>query len=240
MCSISASRLPPRILVVDDEVPVLTLLTQALRKEGYETLSAQDGVDVVKAVQGQPLELIILDLNLPTVDGFEVCERVRKVSQVPIIIISGRNSDRDKVRAFGAGADDYITKPFSLQELIARIRAVLRRSATANGDHVLTFFRCPGMEIDFPARRVIAFGREIGTTPIEFDLLRVLTLNAGKVLTHKALLNQVWGPEYGEEREYLRVHLSHLRRKIEMDPLHPRYIQTMPRIGYRFNAPEEG
>lgn len=234
------SRLQQRILVVDDETSVLTLLTHTLEREGYEIISNRDGGDVLESIRNQHPELVILDINLPTMNGFEVCRQAREVSQVPIIMMSGRNSNEDKVHAFGVGADDYITKPFSIQELMARVRAVLRRSTTPNLDHAPSNFRCSGMEIDFQARCILSFGREIKTTPIEFDLLRVLALNAGKVLTHNALLKQVWGPEYGQEREYLRVHLSHLRRKIEMDPSRPIYIQTIPRIGYRFNSPAEG
>ena len=234
------SRLQQRILVVDDETPVLTLLTRALEREGYEIISNRDGGDVLETIRDQHPELVILDINLPTMNGFEVCRQTREVSQVPIIMISSRNSNDDKVLAFGVGADDYITKPFILQELLARVRAVLRRSIVPNLDLAPSIFQCPGMEINFQSRCILSFGREIKATPIEFDLLRVLALNAGKVLTHKSLLKQVWGSEYGQEREYLRVHLSHLRRKIEMDPTRPRYIQTIPRIGYRFNSPVEG
>ena len=234
------SRLQRRVLVVDDETPVLSLLAHTLQREGFETISTRDGVDVIKAIKGHNPELIILDINLPDLNGFEVCRQARQVSQVPIMFISGRTSDEDKVRAFGLGADDYITKPFSLQELMARIRAVLRRSSPLVGDSAPPDFRCPGLEIDFQARYVLSFGRECVLTPIEFDLLKVLVLSANKALTHRSLLMQVWGQEYGDEREYLRVHLSHLRRKIEPDPSHPIYIQTVPRIGYRFSLPVEG
>ncbi len=233
------SRLQQRILVVDDETPVLTLLTNTLEREGYEIISNRDGGAVLDTIRNQHPELVILDINLPTMNGLEVCRQAREVSPVPIIIVSGRNSNEDKVQAFRMGADDYITKPFSLQELMARVRAVLRRSIAPNLDLAPSVFTCHGVEINFQSRCIISFGHEIKTTPIEFDLLRVLALNAGKVLTHSSLLKQVWGPEYGQEREYLRVHLSHLRHKIEMDPSRPRYIQTIPRIGYHFNLPAE-
>jgi len=226
-----------RILVVDDETPVLTLLTRSLEKEGFHIIANRDGAQVLEIIRSQRPEMVILDINLPLVNGLEVCRRTREISQIPIIIISGRSSSEDKLQAFTLGADDYITKPLSLQELLARVRAVLRRSVTSSSDHVPTNFRCLGIEIDFQSRCILSFGREVKTTPIEFDLLKVLTMNSGKVLPHRVLLRQVWGPEYGEEREYLRVHLSHLRRKLEPDPSHPRYIQTVPRVGYRFNAP---
>ena len=200
----------------------------------------QDGVEAIEAINVQHPELIILDINLPELSGLEVCRQAREVSHVPIIVISGGGSEEEKVRAFELGVDDYVTKPFSLRELEARVRAILRRSAQANVARNRDIFRYADLEIDFPARRVRSRGREIDTTPIEFDLLRVLALNAGKVLTHQMLVRQVGGPEYGEEREYLRVHLSHLRHKIERDPTHPRYIQTVPRIGYRFEASKEG
>lgn len=233
------SRHQPRVLVVDDERSVLTVLKQVLQGEGYEIISSQDGINALNALREQHPELIILDINLPTLNGFEVCRQARSFSQIPIIAISGRASDDDKMLAFELGVDDYITKPFSLRELAARVRAVLRRSAYANGDHGQGVFQCEGLEIEFDARRIRCFGAEVNTTPFEFDLLKALVLNPGKVMTHKVLLKQVWGPEYGEEREYLRVHLSHLRRKIERDPTHPRYIQTVPRVGYRFVPPKE-
>ena len=227
------------ILVVDDDPPVRTLLSRVLQTEGYEIISTQDGMEAVESIRGQRPALIILDINLPKLNGFEVCRQTRKVSQVPIIIISGRGTDEDKVHAFELGADDYVTKPFSPIVLTSRVRAVLRRSAAVTIDQNHSVFRYADIEIDFSARRIQSCGRDVRTTPIEFDLLRILVLNLGKVLTHQMSLSQVWGPEYGSEREYLRVHLSHLRRKIEPDPSHPRYIQTVPRIGYRFATHQE-
>ena len=240
MVAIGASKLRPRILVVDDDTTVVRLLGQALQKEGYETISSQDGAGAIQAINNQHPALIILDINLPKLNGFEVCRKIREASQVPIVFISGRGSDNDKMYAFQVGGDDYVTKPFNLEELMARVRAVLRRSAPMTGDRSDGVFRYADLEINISTRYVRYRGREVSTTPIEFDLLRALVLNAGKVLTHRWLLNQVWGPEYSDEREYLRVHLSHLRRKIEPDPTHPQYIQTVPRIGYRFVPQEEG
>ena len=234
MDTIGASRARPRILVVDDDTAIVRLLGQVLQEEGYQTVSSQDGVGAVQTINDQHPALVILDINLPKLNGFEVCRKVREVSQVPIIVVSGRGSDDDKMYAFQVGADDYVTKPFSVGELMARVRAVLRRSAPMTVDHGDGVFQCAELEINFSERRAWYRGREISTTPIEFDLLRALVLNAGRVLTHQWLLQEVWGPEYGDEREYLRVHLSHLRRKIEPDPTNPQYIQTVPRIGYRF------
>ncbi|MFC1936016.1 response regulator transcription factor [Chloroflexota bacterium] len=234
MVAIGASKIRSRILVVDDDTTVVRLLGQALQGEGYETIFAQDGAGAVEAISDQHPALIILDINLPKVNGFEVCRKVREASRVPIVFISGRGSDEDKMYAFRVGADDYVTKPFNVGELMARVRAVLRRSVPMTDDRSDGVFRYTDLEIDFPTRHIRYRGREVSTTPIEFDLLRTLVLNAGKVLTHQRLLNEVWGPEYSDEREYLRVHLSHLRHKIEPDPNHPQYIQTVPRIGYRF------
>ena len=234
MHAISTTRVPSRILVIEDDTAIVRLLRQALQIEGYESISSQDGAGAVQAIEEEHPALIILDINLPTLNGFEICRKIRETSQVPIIILSGRGSDEDKRYAFELGVDDYVTKPFNLGELAARIRAILRRSAYVATDQTGNVFRCGDLEIDFPARQVRCFGKEIKTTPIEFDLLRVLALNAGRVLTHQWLLAQVWGPEYGDEREYLRVYLSHLRHKIETDPTHPRYIQTVQFIGYRF------
>ena len=240
MESLSTFKVSSRILIADDDEAVLRLLRWAFQAEGYDLIFAQDGVEAIEAINVQHPELSILDINVPKLNGLEVCRQAREVSHVPIIVISGRGSEEEKVQAFELGVDDYVTKPFSLRELEARVRAMLRRSAQADVARNHDVFRYADLEIDFPARRVRSRGREVNTTPIEFDLLRLLALNAGKVLTHQMLVRQVWGPEYGEEREYLRVHLSHLGHKIERDPTHPRYIQTVPRIGYRFEAQKEG
>ena len=239
MDTVGTTRLRPRILVVDDESSLVALLGRSLEAEGYEIISTQDGADAVQAIKSQHPALVILDINLPNLNGFEVCRQVREVSQIPIIVLSARGSDEDKVYAFKLGTADYVTKPFNLRELSARVRAVLRRSAPVTTEGSKDVLRCADLEIDLSARRVLCRSKEVVATPIEFDLLRILVLNAGKVLTHQMLLSQVWGAEYGDEREYLRVHLSHLRRKIESDPAHPQYIQTVPRIGYRFAAQEE-
>ncbi len=223
-----------RVLVVEDDAEMVRLLRRALWTVGFESVWAGDGLGAVQAVREEHPALVLLDLILPRLDGFEVCKRLRAESQVPIIVISGRGSDEDKLYAFNLGADDYLAKPFHLGELIARVRAVLRRSNHGSATIGIEFLRCGDLEIDFSARIVRGRGAEVHVTPFEFDLLKVLAMNRGKVLTHAGLLKQVWGPEYGEEREYLRVHLSHLRRKIEPNPANPKYIQTVARVGYRF------
>ena len=240
MNNTGTTRIRPRILIVEDDSAMARLISEALHTTGYETILSEDGVAALQAMEDMAPSLVILDINLPSLNEFEVCRKIREASQIPIIVISGRGTEEDKRYAFDLGVDDYVTKPFTLGELTARVRAVLRRSAPGAAKHHNDVFRYADLEVDFPGRRVLRSGREVGTTPIEFDLLRVLMLNAGKVLTHQMLLSQVWGPEYREEREYLRVHLSHLRRKIEPDPDHPQYIQTIPRIGYRFRRQEEG
>lgn len=210
------------------------LLLQTLRDGGYDSVSVADGLSAITAVTQELPALVLLDINLPELDGFEVCRRIRRVSNIPIIVISGRNLESDKLYAFELGADDYVTKPFTPGELLARVRAVLRRTESTKRESEEGLIQYGDLKVDILARRVWSGGREVMTTPIEFDLLRVLAMNQGKTLSHRTLLVQVWGPEYGSELEYLRVHLSHLRHKIEPDPAHPQYIHTVPRVGYRF------
>lgn len=223
-----------RILIVEDDASTAELLHRVLRGEGYNSVSVADGLSAITAVTQELTSLVLLDLNLPVLNGFEVCRSIRKVSSIPIIVLSGRNLESDKLYAFELGADDYVTKPFAPGELLARVKAVLRRAESNGRESEEGLIQYGDLTVDIPARRVWSGGREVTTTPIEFDLLRVLAMNQGKTLSHRTLLVQVWGPEYGSEREYLRVHLSHLRHKIEPDPAHPRYIHTVPRIGYRF------
>ena len=220
--------------MVEDDAATAAYLDRALRDEGYDTVSVSDGLSAITAATEEPTVLVLLDLNLPQLDGFEVCRRIRRVSSIPIIVISGRNLESDKLYAFELGADDYVTKPFTLGELLARVRAVLRRTESSGKEPGDGLIQYEELKVDILSRRVWSGGREVKTTPIEFDLLRVLAMNQGKTLSHRTLLVQVWGPDYGSELEYLRVHLSHLRHKIEPDPAHPKYIHTVPRIGYRF------
>jgi two-component system KDP operon response regulator KdpE len=223
-----------RILVVEDDTATAELLHQTLRGDGYYSVSVADGLSALTAATQELTALVLLDLNLPELDGFEVCRRIRLVSNIPIIVLSGRNLESDKLHAFELGADDYVTKPFAPSELLARVRAVLRRSESDGSESDEGLIQYDGLTVDILSRRVWSGDREVETTPIEFDLLRVLAMNQGKTLSHRALLVQVWGPEYASELEYLRVHLSHLRQKIEPDPANPVYIHTVPRVGYRF------
>jgi two-component system KDP operon response regulator KdpE len=180
--------------------------------------------------------LVLLDMNMPGMGGLETCRAIRAGLDTPVIILSVRNSEKDKVAALDAGADDYVTKPFGIEELLARIRAALRRSPLSpeGGPHA---FRSEDLEIDFDARRVRAAGKEVRLTPKEFELLRYLVAHAGKPVTHRELLQAVWGPDYGDEPEYLRVFINQVRKKIEANPAQPKYIVTEPWVGYRFVAP---
>lgn len=224
-----------RILVVDDELPMARLLRTSLGARGYEVRVATDGQAALdQAVSWRP-DVIVLDLGLPLIDGVEVCRRVRGWSQVPIIVLSARDREQDKVEALDLGADDYLIKPFGMDELLARIRVALRHSArlSATEDPVLAF----GDLVIDRARRLVLLGRqEVHLTPTEYELLRVLASNAGKVLTHRTILRAVWGASYEQEVPTLRVFITQLRRKIEPDPGRPIYILTEPGIGYRFQG----
>lgn len=219
-----------RILVVDDEVQILKLLRVALTSHGYEIDEAATGQDgVYKAATYRP-DIIILDLGLPDMDGVEVIRRLREWSKVPVIILSARERENDKIIALDAGADDYLTKPFGMGELLARIRAAMRHIAGVENDPVLAF---DDLVIDLAHRRVTVRGGEVRLTPTEYDLIKNLAIHAGKVLTHKHLLRAVWGPSYESDIHYLRVYMGQLRRKIEADPSRPRHVITEPGIGYR-------
>lgn len=193
-----------------------------------------DGNKALEIAGEESLDLVILDLLLPEIDGFEVCRRIREWSKVPIIVLSALEKPEDKVKLLKLGADDYMVKPFNPGELLARVEAVFRRTETDKVVQKQDSFICGDLEIDFNRRRVTVAGNEIRLTPTEYNLLQELVINKGKVLTYTHLLNRVWGPEYIEEREYLHVHIGHLRTKIERDPKHTEYIITVPRVGYRF------
>ena len=225
-----------RILIVDDELAILKLLRANLEANGFGTIAAMDGAEALQTVERELPDLVILDIIMPKMDGFEVCRRLREWSQIPIIMLSVQGDMQDKVKCFNLGADDYVTKPFSAEELIARVKSVLRRSEAARGTASKPFFTCDDLQINFAAREVTVAGNDIRLTATEYSLLQELVLNAGKVLTHNHLLHKVWGPEYGQEREYLRVFISRLRAKLEADPTKPRYISTVPGVGYRFQA----
>jgi DNA-binding response OmpR family regulator len=219
------------ILVVDDERRYRELLELDLTRRGYHVLLAGDGLRALDLVeQGSP-DLVVLDLRLPDMDGYEVCRRIREVSSVPVIMLTARAEEQDKVRGLRNGADDYVTKPFSAEELLARVEAVLRRSEGAHGPEVATF-ECDGLRIDFGERRVSVDGHEVELTASEYKLLSQLAANAGRVLVHDELLRRVWGAGYEGASELLHTAIRRLRRKIEADPAQPRYIVTKRGIGY--------
>jgi len=223
-----------RILVVDDELSIIKFLRANLESKDYEVLAAMDGAEALQTFEMELPDLVILDIMMPKLDGFEVCRRLREWSQIPIIMLSARGDESDKVKCLDLGADDYITKPFGASELIARVRAVLRRTEAAATIPTQPSFTSGDLQINFVKRRVTVAGKEVRLTPTEYSLLQEFVLNAGKVLTHTYLLNKVWGPDYREEREYLHVFVRRLRAKLEPDPTNPKYIITVPGVGYQF------
>ncbi len=225
-----SSKTPAKVLVIDDEPQIRRLLRVTLESNGYSVHDASSGKDgLVQAAQTRP-EVILLDLGLPDWDGVEVLKRIREWSRVPIIILSVRDRENDKIVALDAGADDYVTKPFSSGELLARLRTALRRSQPQSASAV---FRRGKIEVNLAARIVRRNGAEVKLTPTEYALLRLLVVHAGKVLTHRQLLTEVWGPNAVEQTHYLRVHIAHLREKLEESAAQPKWIITEPGIGYR-------
>jgi len=220
----------PRVLVVDDEQAIRHFLRVSLSSHGYDVHEATTAQEALAAVRADRPDVIILDLGLPDGDGIEVTRRLREWSQIPIIILSVREREADKIAALDAGADDYLTKPFGVGELLARVRVALRHAAPSPGQSA---FVTGDLRVDLEHRLVSVGGREVQLTPTEYDLLRVLILHAGKVLTHRQLLRLVWGAPYEAETHLLRVNISNLRRRIEPDPTRPRYILTEPGVGYR-------
>jgi two-component system KDP operon response regulator KdpE len=223
------------ILVVDDESQIRRVMRTALSSHGYTIVEARNGEEALRKVRAEHLDLIILDLNMPDLDGIEVCREIRVTSNLPIIMLTVRSAEKDKVRALDAGADDYVVKPFGIEELLARIRAALRR---VPGEAVETSVVSKELHLDFDNRTILVQGKPVHLTPKEFELLRELVTNAGKPVSHR-LLQAVWGPDYGEETESLRVMVNQLRKKIEPNPAKPRFIRTEPWIGYRFVLPQE-
>jgi two-component system, OmpR family, KDP operon response regulator KdpE len=224
------------ILVVDDEPQIRRVLSTMLTSQGYPVVEARSGEEALEKIRGERIDLILLDVNMPGMSGLETCAQIRRSGDVPIIMLTVRNSERDKVQALDAGADDYVVKPFGAEELMARIRAALRRASPVD---MPPPFVSHDLKIDFENRVVTAKGKNIRLTPKEFELLRHLVANQGKPMGHRRLLQAVWGPDYGEETEYLRVFINQLRKKIEPDPHHPRFIKTEPWVGYRFERPRE-
>lgn len=222
-----------RILIVDDEPRIRSVMVTALTANGYDALEARTGEEAFEALSKYNPDLILLDMNMPGIGGMAACREIRAVSDVAIIVLSVRDAEKDKIAALDAGADDYITKPFSVKELMARIRANLRR-LPALPEQTEPINVSDDFVVDFERRRVAIGGESIRLTPKELDLLRYLLSNANKPIPHRKLLQAIWGPDYGDEVEYLRVFVRQLRKKIERDPAHPRYILTEPWVGYRF------
>lgn len=230
-----ASRRSPRILVAEDEAALREFVSRNLQARGFTVLEAGNGLEACAVWEGEDPDLLILDVMMPRMDGLEVCRRVRERSTVPIIVLTALDAESDKVAALDLGADDYLTKPFGVDELLARVRAALRRSKwttsapPSSGRHIFG-----ALEIDLDGHTVWRDGTEVHLTPTEYALLEQLVTNPGKVLTYRMLLQRVWGAEYGDETEYLRVFMGRLRRKLEPDPATPRYLVTEPRVGYKF------
>jgi two-component system KDP operon response regulator KdpE len=224
----------PRVLICDDEAQILRALRVILADAGFDVVPATTAQEALDAVAVRPPEAAIIDLVLPDGDGVDVCSSIRGWSEMPILVLSAVGDEREKVRALNAGADDYVTKPFGPDELIARLRAARRRvSPTDDSEPVVT---AGEIEIDLPGRRVTRSGQEVHLTPTEFDLLRLLVRNRGRLLTHQFLLKEVWGPGFQADTQVLRVHIANLRRKIEPEAGKPRLIRTDPGIGYRLAA----
>jgi two-component system KDP operon response regulator KdpE len=228
----------PRVLVVDDEPQIVRGLKIILRGGGYAVEAAETKAQALAALASRPPDVLVLDLVLPDGSGVEVCEEVRRWSRLPILVLSAVGDEREKVRALDAGADDYVTKPFGSDELLARLRAVLRRSGREGGEGGTPILEIGELAIDLADRRVTRAGSDVHLTPIEFDLVRVLAQNEGRLVTHRQLLREVWGPQYGEETHYLRVHVAHIRAKLERDSSRPEYLITEPGVGYRLRDPQ--
>jgi two-component system KDP operon response regulator KdpE len=220
-----------RILVVDDDHQLLRALRINLRARGYEVVLAADGATALSAASRQPPDLVVVDLGLPDMDGVEVVEGIRGWSRAPVIVLSARHLEQSKVRALDAGADDYVTKPFGMDELLARVRAALRRAVPAQAEPVVA---TDAFTIDLAARRVTRRGADVRLTPTEWHVLEVLVRNAGRLVSQRQLLQEVWGPRYESETNYLRVYVAQLRAKLEPDPARPRYLLTEQGMGYRF------
>ncbi|MEO8953328.1 MAG: response regulator transcription factor [Ktedonobacteraceae bacterium] len=227
-----------RILVVDDEVEIMRALQRSLTAHGFEVFTAGSGEEALEAIGHHRPDLMLLDLGLPGISGLEVCKRVRAQSNLPIIVLSVKDAERDKVLALDLGADDYVPKPFGMDEVLARIRVALRHTAQVQTGTEPSFTAGP-LKVDFAQRLVQVNGQEVKLTPTEYDLLKALILNRGKIMTRHMLLAQVWGVGYGTESHYLHVYIGQLRRKIEPDPAHPRFILTISGVGYRFSSEED-
>ena len=225
----------PLILVVEDDPPIQRFLRTSLGEHGFEVVEADKGEQALYLARNQPADLVVLDLGLPDIDGIEIIRKLREWSQVPVVVVSARGQEKEKVAALDAGADDYITKPFGVGELLARIRVALRHATRVPGPdgEESALFQVGDLRVDLAARRVRVGDKDVHLTPIEYKLFTTLVRYAGKVLTHQFLLKEVWGPLYLTEAHYLRVFMTSLRRKLEADPARPRYLLTEQGVGYR-------
>lgn len=226
------------ILLVDDDPQLIRLVRANLETVGYRPLIAMDARSALQTIEAEMPDMIILDIMLPGIDGYELCQRIREFSSVPIIMLTAKVEDADKVRGLKLGADDYITKPFNAQELLARIEAVFRRTHSPEDAGSPRAFVCGDISVDFVQRRLVVRGKEVPLTLTEYKLLNQLVNNAGRIMLHGELLTRVWGSEYQDEFDYLRAYIRHLRQKIEDDPHQPRYIVSKPGIGYMFTCPQ--
>jgi two-component system, OmpR family, KDP operon response regulator KdpE len=226
-----------RVLVVDDEPQIRRTLAINLRARGYQVDLAATGEEALKAAANQHPDVVVLDLGLPGIDGLQVIHGLRGWTRVPIIVLSVREREADKVAALDAGADDYVTKPFGINELLARLRAAVRRATPT--DEQVAIVQTPDFRVDLAAKQVLRDGREVRLTPTEWQLVELLVRNPGRLVSQRQLLHEVWGPKYGEETNYLRVFIAQLRRKLEPDPAHPRYFITEPGMGYRFQTNDQ-
>jgi two-component system KDP operon response regulator KdpE len=222
-------------MIVDDDPQIRRVLRTALVAQGHEAVDARNGEEAVEKLRDEKLDLVILDMNMPGMNGLETCRAIRSSSEIPIIVLTVRDAESDKVEALDAGADDYVTKPFGSPELLARIRAALRRSPQMQTE--ASAIKFDDVEINFTTRRVIVGSREARLTPKEFDLLQFMVAHPNVPISHTKLLQAVWGPDYGDEVEYLRVFVNQLRKKIETDPSNPKYLLTEPWVGYRLRLP---
>jgi two-component system KDP operon response regulator KdpE len=220
------------ILVADDEAPMRKYISSNLKLRGYDVIPAADGTEALKLAGEHPLDLVLLDIGMPGPDGTQVLTALRRDSHIPVIIVSARGREYDKVNALDLGADDYLTKPFGVDELLARVRAMLRRTGSVL-ESSLQAYRHAELEVDFSARRVRVAGRDISLTPKQYDVLAYLARNAGKVLTHRQILQAAWGGEYADEVDYVWTYVRRIRRRIELDPSEPRFLLTEPGVGYR-------
>ena len=225
----------PAILVIDDEAPMRKYVGMNLKARGYHVLLAANGAEALELVARTRVDMVLLDIGLPGLDGLSVLSAVRREAAVPVLMVSARAREGDKVRALDLGADDYLTKPFGVDELLARVRALLRRADPAH-KRSLPAYRSGALQVDFTARRVTRHGREIALTPRQHDVLAYLARNAGTVVTHREILQAVWGPHYGGESEYVWTYVQRLRHQIEEDPAHPRLLLTEPGVGYFLQA----